>query len=236
MERDEIFYALKSLPIFKNMQHKDLMIISSSFEKVNYQKRDVIDYAQTDKYFFVVTAGKIKMTKMDIKSGKTLALFLNCKGDVFDILPLLDGREHDVEFVVVESADVLKIDIELMRQYIRRYNELNGAFFLYLASKIKELEEFSENIAFYDTKTRLAKLILRGINNRYLKEEEPIPVELVGDLTHESMAELIGSVRSIVTTEIGNLKKEGILIAEKGKMAIKDLEKLLEACTILKKD
>jgi len=125
--------------------------------------------------------------------------------------------------VVVESADVLKIDIELMRQYIRQYSELNRAFFSYLASKIKELEEFSENIVFYDTKTRLAKLILRGVDREYLKEEEPIPVELVGDLTHESMAELIGSVRSIVTTEISNMKKEGMLIAEKGKLAIKDL-------------
>jgi len=66
-------------------------------------------YAQIDKYFFVVTAGKIKMTKMDIKSGKTLALFLNCKGDVFDILPLLDGREHDVEFVVAVGSMMLSL-------------------------------------------------------------------------------------------------------------------------------
>jgi len=33
MGHDAIFYALKSSPIFKNMQHKDLMTISDSFEK-----------------------------------------------------------------------------------------------------------------------------------------------------------------------------------------------------------
>ncbi len=50
------------------------------------------------------------------------------------------------------------------------------------------------------------------------------------------MAELVGSVRSIVTTEIGNLKRDGILIAHKGKLAIKDLEKLLKACNVFQKN
>lgn len=228
-----IISTLQCSPIFKNMSGHRLNEISKEFKEVVYHKHDTIDYRQIDKYFYVVASGNFKMMHTDTKSGKSIALFLYACGDVFDILTLFDGKEHDVEFLATNKSIVFSVTIKQMRKWIVEYPEINKAFFRYFADKMRELEKFSESLAFCDTKTRLAQLILKHADKSYPLKDEPISVRLINNLTHESLAELIGSVRSVVTTEINKLKKEGIVIMHNGSLAIKDLEQLQKKCRCL---
>ena len=234
MDSLSIISTLKCSPVFKDVPEDILRQMSKEFEEFAYHKNDIIDYTQTDRYSFVLASGGFKMTRMDIQSGKSIALFLYECGDIFDLLPLLDGKEHDVEFLATAKSVILRTPIKQMRQWIAEYPELNSAFFPYFADKMRELEEFSEEIAFCDTKTRLAQLILRHADSSCSLQDKPIPVKLINNLTHESLAELIGSVRSVVTTELSRLKQEGVIIGQRSSLAIKDLQKLKEKCHCLK--
>lgn len=229
-----IAQILKHSVIFKNMAEDILNETSKEFEVVTYNKNDIVDYTQTDKYFFIVASGSFKMIRMDINSGKIIALSIYERYDAFDMLPMLDGKEHDVEFLATQQSVVLRISMKRMREWIGTYPELNKAFLPYFAQKMRRLEDFSEEIAFCDTKTRLAQLILRHVDDSCSLNNQPIPVKLINHLTHESIAELIGSVRSVVTTELNKLKQEGIIIGYKDSLAIKDLEKLKKKCHCLK--
>ncbi len=93
---------------------------------------------------------------------------------------------------------------------------------------MRDLEAFGESLVFHDTLTRLAKLILRHVPHYHADHHDHIPVQLLNNLTHESLAELIGSVRSVVSTQLHKLKEEGALISNRGHLAVADLEKLFE--------
>jgi len=41
---------------------------------------------------------------------------------------------------------------------------------------------------------------------------------------------MIGSVRSVVSTQMEKLKKEGIILSKRGYLAVRNLEKLIEKC------
>ncbi|MEA3372966.1 MAG: helix-turn-helix domain-containing protein, partial [Campylobacterota bacterium] len=76
---------------------------------------------------------------------------------------------------------------------------------------------------------RLAKLILRYINRDSTDQnDKAYPVKLINDLSHEVLAQMIGSVRKVVNLNIQELKKEGVIASIRGKLSIKDLQKLLE--------
>lgn len=55
-------------------------------------------------------------------------------------------------------------------------------------------------------------------------DKEPITLPL--PLTHQRIAEFIGSVRETVTVAIQRLEKEGVLKVNRGQVMILDLEKL----------
>ena len=221
MKRSTIVSTLQTSPIFQQTSSQRLEELAKEFQSFPLEKNMSIDYTKTDKYFFIVAHGLVKMTKMDIESGRSITLFLYSQGDVFDVLPLFDQQEHDAEFSVVKDSLLIGIEITKMRTWIKKDPNINAAFFSYLAGEIRKLEDFSENMVFYDAKTRLIKFLLKEFATKEKKS-----TSLLTDLTHASLAEIIGSIRSVVTTELNKLKKDGFLIKKEGKLMLHDLEKL----------
>jgi len=147
-----------------------------------------------------------------------------------DVVSLVDGGIHDVEFTSVTSSILYAVKIDRMRGLLADERTLNSNFLSYLGSHQRKLECFSEAMAFYNTKTRLINLILRYADLSKVVHGEKIPVELLNHLTHADIAELIASVRSVVTTEINKLKNEGILDVKNRTITINDLQKLRKKC------
>ena len=94
---------------------------------------------------------------------------------------------------------------------------------------MRYLENSSSGLALYDTMSRLAKLILDNVDVQSKMKNE-FPVKLINDLSHESLAQMIGSVRKVVNLNIQELKKEGIISSVRGKLSVNSLEKLLDKC------
>lgn len=168
--------------------------------------------------------GRLKVTHVDPDTGRSLALFLKGEGDIFDVFTLLDGKEHVIFPIVMDRMEVLRIPLEKARQWLLQHPEFNASFLPYLGDKMRKLESFGTSLVFHDTNTRLAKLILDHTHPH--KKEGHFPVKLINNLSHESLAELIGSVRSVVSTQMHKLKEEGIIFHKRGHLAVDDLEEL----------
>lgn len=97
----------------------------------------------------------------------------------------------------------------------------------YLGGMMRQLESFSESLVFDDTATRLAKLILKH-TDAGSEENKHSPVHLINRISHETMAEMIGSVRSVVTTQLNRMREEGLILSKRGKLLVKELEHLKE--------
>ena len=234
MENRISFYekALETLSkseLFKNLDKTILEKIIEQSQECKWQKDEIIDPLEATKYLFIIISGRLKLSQMDIKSGRSLTLFLLSSGDIYDVFSLLDGKEHLVEPVPLDNMELLKIPLENAREFIKEYPKFNEAFLPYLGKKMRELESFGESVVFNDTLTRLSKLILKH-TNRCKEENQHYPVELINNLSHEVIAELIGSVRAVVSLQMKKLKDDKIVISEKGHLLVKDLEKLLEKC------
>ncbi|NPA50517.1 MAG: Crp/Fnr family transcriptional regulator [Epsilonproteobacteria bacterium] len=231
-EFDKIFKSLKESFLFSKVEDEILKLIIKECEYIGWEKGENIPPDIGNKKCFFIVEGRMKITQIDPKSGRSVALFLLKNGDVFDIFTLLDGKEHTVFPVPIDNMKLLSISLERAREWLRMYPKFNETFLPYLGNMLRELESFSESLIFHDTATRLANLILRHTLKCKDENDGIYPVKLINNLSHESLAELIGSVRSVVTQQLKKLKEEEILISKKGKMAIKNLEKLIKKCDL----
>ena len=219
--------------LFGSLERKIRCALVTECNTIVWEKAQNIDPDENMKYLYIIIEGKLKATQIDPETGRSMVIFLLASGDIFDIFTLLDGKEHIIFPVPITTMKLLRIPLERAREWIREHPQFNEAFLPYLGDRLRRIETYTQSLVFHDTTTRLAHLILHHTNRGKDATQEHYPVHLINNLSHESLAELIGSVRSVVTTQIQKLKEEDILLAERGKLAVKNLEKLLHKCNIV---
>ena len=220
---------LKAFELFSSLNNTTLENILEECTLVIWKKSKTIDADIGMKYFHIILSGRLKLTQIDPKTGRSVALFLLEEGDIFDVFSLLDGEEHTVFPIALDNVELLCIPMTRAREWLDEHPEFNKKFLPYLGKQMRVLEKFGESLVFHDTNTRLASLILKHIGLKD-KNEKNHPVTLINNLSHESLAEMIGSVRSVVSSQMKKLKEEEIILSKRGHLAIKDLEKLIKKC------
>jgi len=100
---------------------------------------------------------------------------------------------------------------------------------------MRQLENLSTDLALHDTVTRLARLILHYVD---LRNSSPLtgkyPLRLINDFSHDTLACMVGSVRTVVNRNLQQLKKEGAVDFHRGHLTVKNLETLAaQAGTLL---
>ncbi len=233
MSSDDPFYkqtlnTLKHNILFNQLDQKTLEGLLAKLKPVQWKKGETIDSEIGTKYCHIIIEGRLKVTHIDPETGRTVAPFLLSEGDIFDVFSLLDGEEHIVFPIAMDNVSALYLPLEEARQCIAEHPEFNKQFLPYLGNMMRQIEHFGISQIFDDTITRLANLILRHTHPEKDPHDGHCEVRLINNLSHESLAEMIGSVRSVVSAQMHKLKEEEIILSKRGHLAVKNLEKLIQ--------
>lgn len=232
----------KSFPLYKTYRHRlsqadlfhglptellDDMLIHFRFETWNkgtHQSSKI-----TTERFFIVIEGRLEVIKINPVSGKQLTLAILSQGDVYNILSLMDGQEHEATPVALTDLKLMSAPVDTVRTWIEQHPEFNKNFMPYLSKRIRDIEALTTDLGLYDTPTRLARLVMRYA----AKEKEggaihpsAIDVKLLHDFSNEAIANMISAARQVVNRHLQKMKKEGILHFQDHHLLVDDLEKL----------
>ena len=175
-------------------------------------------------HFFVLLEGRVKVSQINFENGKEQILYLLSKGDMYDVVSLLDGKAHENMAMALDDVKLLVFPIELFREWIETKPSFNKLFFPYVAKQLREMENLASDLSLYDTTTRLVKLTAKNIE----KEGDKQTLKLINNLSHDELANLIGTVRKVLNRNLQSLKKEGLIDIKRKEIYIKDSQNLLE--------
>ncbi len=222
--------SLKKSPIFKGLKDDLLQSLLKEFNLITWKKNSCISYERNLKYFHIIVSGRVTISKINPKSGKSITLFLLTSGDVFDLITLLEGEEHDVLIQTLDDVEILETKVEKMREWMLKHPEINRNFYPYLGKMMSQLEELSGDLALVDTSVRLGKLILNYVNKKCKDKNGHYKVDLIHDLSHEKLSQMIGTVRNVLSRHLQKMKEENIIHFKRGYISIKDIEALKKKC------
>ena len=192
---------------------------------LTYNKGDsAFDSFDTQENFYFIMNGKIKISQVNIENGKEQTLYLLSRGDMFDVVSLLDNSEHQYISEVLERSQVVEVPIANVRQLIEQNPEFQRFFFPYVAKQLRRMEDLTVDISLYDVYQRLIRLFARFADN---KDGNP-SLKFIGSLSHEELASMVGSVRKVVNRNLQKLKKEGVIELSRKQIKLKNLQKLLD--------
>ncbi len=217
--------ALRESPFFAGLSNDVQQDIIEFFHYDRTYKRDTtLAHDGADKRFYLIVSGRAKVSSYHPENGREHILCLLAPGDGFDIVSLLDSKPHDVVATALDDMEVLTAPLSQVREWLFHHPDFNRTFLPYLGDQIHQLVDQVEELSLYDTETRLAHLILR-----HLTSNSPVHgLRLINDLSQETLASMIGSVRIIVSQHIQKWKRQGILSGERGKWSVEDIQALLE--------
>jgi len=173
--------------------------------------------------FFVVFKGRIKVSQIELQSGKEQTLKILTTGDMYDVVSLLDGELHENLLTALDDVQVMSFPMTIVRSWLYNNNGFNQLLFPYIAKQMREIEELAIDLSFYSTSQRLLKLIVKNFDPK-----TPNKLKLIHDLPHEEIASLIGTVRKVLNRHIQELKKANIIEVDRKNIRLKNNQELLE--------
>lgn len=180
-------------------------------EQRQYRRRQVVHFAdQPGDYLYLLCTGRVKIARVS-ERGRELTLYLLEDGAVFGETGLLDANEpyelvaetlEDSLIVVFRRADVLAA----LEQSLAATREL-----LKLVSTRRLLAENQvADLVFLEVPKRLAKLLLRLYEGQGGRQGR-VAQTLRGKMTHQELANVIGSTRETTTLILNDFKRQGLI-------------------------
>ena len=216
----------------QNNQIELLNKIENSFEDEFYKYAKSLEFKKGTspffaddllKYFYIVIDGRVKTYQYNIQTDKEQTIFIYKRGDMFDVISLLDSKPHEVTYEVLENCKVLQIPIDRVRYWLDNDITFNKIFFPYLASVMRHTEELATDLTLYDTKDRLVNLLVDNLN-----EDKRFKYNLIQNLSNSEIAKILGTVRHVVERTLKQLKADKIIEKSRQTIIIKNFQKLLE--------
>ncbi|MFA7499528.1 MAG: Crp/Fnr family transcriptional regulator [Sulfurimonas sp.] len=209
--------------------------VDKDFKEEFYRCSKTLNYAKGSslfcaddllKYFYIIVEGRVKTYQLNFENSKEQTLFIYKRGDMFDVVSLLDEKPHEVMYEVLEDCKVLQFPIQKVRYWIDNNATFNRIFFPYIAAKMRHVESLASELSLYDVKERLMHLLLENIN-----PNSAFKYKLLQNLSNSEISKLLGTVRHVVERAIKELKQEKIIHTSRKNIKVINLQKLLEKTT-----
>lgn len=215
--------ALNVSPFFAALDKQVSQDLLAMFTFENAQKRDTRFADDDHRFFYLFVSGRAKVSVFHPETGREHILSLLGTGDCFDVVSLLDAGPRDAVLTALDDVEFLAAPLATIRKWLLDHPDFNKTFLPYLGDQMRQLADQVEDLALYDTEARLARLILRHITSN-----APVHgLRLINDLSQETLASMIGSVRVVVGRQMKVWKQDGLLANDRGQWSVDDLQALI---------
>jgi len=170
---------------------------------------------------FILLNGRVKIFQLSC-DGREVILWFCFPGELFGLAEVVRCGSREVNALACSSVELLTIKQADFRHYLSTEPVAAVSVIELMSGRLRELGDMLLNLASEDVRSRVIKLLTR-LAARYGKRQEH-QICLNIPLTHQEMADMIGTSRQTVTTVLGDLRRSGFLRIEQRNIIIVDSE------------
>jgi len=205
--KPETIASLRAIPMFSGVSEDALQSIASLLIERGFPKnKTIVEEGAPGDYMYIIVEGRVKVTKLS-GDGREKILELLDVGDFFGEMSLFDEAPRSASVKAMSQVRILALARNDFLRLLSRSPDLALSVIQELTRRLRQVDEQASSLSFQRVKERTMGLLVR------LAREEPgregrlrTPV-----LTHQQIADMIGTSRETVTRAIKGLKAEGWL-------------------------
>ena len=194
------------------------------YEHQKLKKGDIIFLSEqpSNKIYFILE-GKVKMG-IYLDSGREITQSILSKGKIFGELSLIGAEKTNQFASAYRDSTICAIPTKEVKLMMNNNSDLNFFLMEKIGTKLLQREQQLESLTFKNSRTRIIEFLLdlaknngiqvgyeRLVNNFYL---------------HSEIADMTATSRQTVTTILNELRRKKLLIFNRKRMLIRDMDNL----------
>jgi CRP/FNR family cyclic AMP-dependent transcriptional regulator len=199
---------LRNIPLFSSLTDSELTAIEKVAVKKTFPKNTILlSEGDSTDALYVICEGKVKVT-IDDNEGKELILSILGTGEYFGEMALLDDEPRSASVTTKETTQLLIISKNDFMGFFSS-NPIALNLLKDLIKRLREANKKIESLGLLDVYGRVARIL-----NQFAKSQEGKMV-IEEKLTHQEIANMIGSSREMVSLILKELSNGGYITIDK---------------------
>jgi CRP/FNR family transcriptional regulator, cyclic AMP receptor protein len=215
---------IRSVPLFSTLTDGEFNQLAHIFVLRSYRKNQIIFLEEeTGNYMYLVLSGKVKVSKAAV-AGKETILAIHRAGDFFGEMSLLDGKTSPATVSAMEDAKIISLSGADFHKYLLHNEKVMLQIINVLCSRLRQVWQ-TQSLSSSTADARIRMGIYDLAKKHGIRDAHGTIIDL--KITHQELAEMVGTSRETVTRVLARLKDEGIIEISQRRMTLLKPQELL---------
>jgi len=227
--QSDLIATLRRLPLFTDLSDAELALIAERVTLRSYEAGAII-FSEGDacRELLIVKEGSVKIFKA-AANGRQQLIGVERAGNSLAEVPVFDGDCYPATAQAAGPAILLRLEAELFRGLCLHHPEVALKVIKVLAHRLRRMGSLVEDLSFATVRGRLIAHLLHLAD----KSGRHTPQAVEFDLTenNEELAARLGTVRELVSRNLGRLHNEGLIEINRRTVRIPNIAALKEETT-----
>ncbi len=216
--------VLARVPLFNELDERELRFLADRAVSKHYDAGAIV-FSEGDPCagLYVVESGRVKIFKTSV-GGREQVLTIEEPGSSVAELPVFDGGAYPASAAAVADSSLLFISRNDFRALCLEHPEVALKVLRMVGLRLRRLVGIIEELSFATVRTRLAALLLRLARTE--GKQTARGLEFTINASNQELASQIGTVRELVSRNLGRLQANGIIVMDGKNVTVPDLDAL----------
>ena len=216
---DRITDFLATVPLFRELDRASVRGFAELTREQKFAKGAmIVSEGDPGDALFVVRSGEVKVLLIG-EDGREVILNVLGVGDHFGELSLIDGRPRSAHVVSTQASSLLVLRRADFRRQVEQSPAVAWGLMIELSRRLRQADGTIGSLVLLDVPGRVAKVLLEH-------STPGEPATLVKQLTHQTIAQMIGASRETVSRAMKEFQDQGLILVERRRIAVGDREAL----------
>jgi CRP-like cAMP-binding protein len=203
--------ALRAIPLFQNLGDEGLHEIADLLIERKFPKNATIfEEGVPGDYMYLIQNGQVKVTKVS-EDGREKILAIHSEGDFFGEMALVEREPRSASIKTMRPCVLLALSRNDFLSLLRQNPDISLELIRVLSQRLRDANGQVRALLFERVEGRA-----RGVLRRLARDAQPdaegrAPTPTV---THQQLADLVGTSRETITRVVKELKDSGWLRQE----------------------
>jgi CRP/FNR family transcriptional regulator, cyclic AMP receptor protein len=201
--------TLRRLPLFADLTEAELAVIA---ERVTVRRFDrgetVFSEGDACSELLIVREGSVKLLKT-AANGRQQLLSVERGGNSLSEISVFDGQPYPATAETMTATTLLRVEAESFRRICLQHPAVALKVIKVLGHRLRRMSSLVEDLSFATVRGRLAAYLADIAREEGRKTAQGIEFELSEN--NEQLAARLGTVRELVSRNLGRLHNQGLI-------------------------
>ena len=218
------FWFIKKCDLFSQMTQEDLQWLEGKSRMRKLKRGEPVFLpSQQSNGVVLVAEGRVRICHITPEGKQSILNFIDAN-EIFGELSIFDATEREEYAEASEATTLILIPREAMRAVVQKYPQIVYGVTKVIGLRRQRIERRLRNLLFRSNRERVIHLLLELVEKYGQRSETGIDLNI--RLSHQEMANIIGSTRETVTVVLGQLQTEGLIRIARRRITICNLNTL----------